>query len=180
MSFLKRIFNFKKRKRNTNEQPNVPIVELSFTKEDVYKEFDAILKENPYKMDEECLKRIEGIKILDMHMRADSETINMHYREKYNNNIYEHELTASFETAEKWARYFYGDILQNYDPQENDPEVNELIKKAGKEAKRNLIFKRKTLGYCHTFWNEQKRILKDRYGIDWKTPADRNPDIRYD
>lgn len=36
------------------------------------------------------------------------------------------------------------------------------------------------LGSCHTRWGIEKSILKDRYNIDWLTPAERNPFIEYD
>ena len=36
------------------------------------------------------------------------------------------------------------------------------------------------LGSCHTLWALQKRILKEKYGITWYTPAELNPDIKFD
>jgi len=30
------------------------------------------------------------------------------------------------------------------------------------------------------FWGEKKRILKEKYGINWKTPAELNPETMYD
>lgn len=36
------------------------------------------------------------------------------------------------------------------------------------------------LGSCHTLWDIQKRILKEKYGITWYTPAELNPDIKFD
>lgn len=36
------------------------------------------------------------------------------------------------------------------------------------------------LGYCHVYWAVKKRILKEKYGIDWKSPAELNPHIRFD
>ena len=36
------------------------------------------------------------------------------------------------------------------------------------------------MGFCHLLWATQKRILKERYGIDWRTPAEDNPHIMYD
>ena len=36
------------------------------------------------------------------------------------------------------------------------------------------------LGSCHTLWTLQKRILKEKYGITWYTPAELNPDIKFD
>ena len=35
-------------------------------------------------------------------------------------------------------------------------------------------------GSCHIIWRYEKRILKERYNIDWKTPAEEHPDILFD
>lgn len=35
-------------------------------------------------------------------------------------------------------------------------------------------------GSCNTRWEIEKRLLKERYDIDWKTPAEKNPFIKYD
>ena len=39
---------------------------------------------------------------------------------------------------------------------------------------------RHELGFCHLFWHTKKRILKEKYGVDWKTPAEENPGVMYD
>jgi hypothetical protein len=36
------------------------------------------------------------------------------------------------------------------------------------------------LGSCHTLWALQKRILKEKYGITWYTPAELHPEIIFD
>ena len=36
------------------------------------------------------------------------------------------------------------------------------------------------LGSCHTLWDIQKRILKEKYNITWYTPAELHPEIKYD
>lgn len=36
------------------------------------------------------------------------------------------------------------------------------------------------LGFCHAKWAIQKRLLKERYNIDWKTPAEKHPEINFD
>lgn len=36
------------------------------------------------------------------------------------------------------------------------------------------------LGFCHLYWATKKRILKERYGIDWKSPAELNPCVNFD
>lgn len=36
------------------------------------------------------------------------------------------------------------------------------------------------IGYCHYYWAEKKRILREKYGIDWATPAELNPYCIFD
>jgi len=36
------------------------------------------------------------------------------------------------------------------------------------------------MGYCHVVWGVKKEILKEDYNIDWWTPAELNPHIKYD
>lgn len=71
----------------------------------------------------------------------------------------------------------------NFDPQEDKPNIKPLIEKAEREAKKTLKkyqVKKNVLGYCHSLWREQKRILKEKYNIDWKTPAEMNPNVTFD
>ena len=35
-------------------------------------------------------------------------------------------------------------------------------------------------GYCHLYWNTKKRILKEKYRIEWMTPSECNPQSRFD
>ena len=33
--------------------------------------------------------------------------------------------------------------------------------------------------FCLLYWETKKNVLKERFSIDWKSPADMNPDIRF-
>ena len=33
--------------------------------------------------------------------------------------------------------------------------------------------------FCALYWNTKKSVLKERFGIDWKSPAEMNPNIRF-
>ena len=35
-------------------------------------------------------------------------------------------------------------------------------------------------GSCNIRWKLEKKLLKERYGIDWKSPADLNPEKKFD
>lgn len=69
-----------------------------------------------------------------------------------------------------------------HDPIEYDPTIRPLIEAASKEADAELIDHphRGHPGFCYVFWETQKRILRDRYGIEWKDPAEMNPHIMFD
>ena len=36
------------------------------------------------------------------------------------------------------------------------------------------------MGGCHRFWAAKKQILKTRFGLEWESPADLNPDVLFD
>lgn len=71
---------------------------------------------------------------------------------------------------------------EKHDPQEDDPRLRDTFDAATKEAEENLRDDPSAghLGFCHVFWWEKKRILKEKYGIDWKSPDEMNPDVIYD
>ena len=68
-----------------------------------------------------------------------------------------------------------------HDIKELDPRLRKIFKEAEQEAiqelskKLNIRSSKKT--YCYAFWNEKKRVLKERYSIDWKTLAELNPEV---
>ena len=67
------------------------------------------------------------------------------------------------------------------DPIENDPEIRIYIETAYTEAIQELGANISgQMGECHIIWNLQKRILKEKFGVDWKTPAEMNEDIIFD
>lgn len=61
--------------------------------------------------------------------------------------------------------------------------VEETEKQAKIEARKDMLEltgKEWGKGYCHMFWIAKKKILKEKFGIDWRTPAEMNPWIIYD
>ena len=57
----------------------------------------------------------------------------------------------------------------SYIEQEVDAKVEEILKDETRK-----------LGFCHLFWETKKRLLKEKYEIDWLNPAECHPDIRFD
>ena len=68
-----------------------------------------------------------------------------------------------------------------HDIKERDPKLKKIFKEAENEASQELSkrlnVRSNKKAYCHAFWNEKKRILKEKYNIDWKTLAEMNPEV---
>jgi hypothetical protein len=71
-------------------------------------------------------------------------------------------------------------IVRQHDPIEDDPVAGPLVKIADAEAHEELKGEEQIFGGCHMLWITKKRILKDKYGVDWRTPAEMNPHIIFD
>ena len=67
-----------------------------------------------------------------------------------------------------------------HDPIEDTAEYKGVIKDVEKELDKLLKDKPKGMGFCHIYWYEKKRILKEKYGIEWKSPSLMNPRVRFD
>jgi hypothetical protein len=72
--------------------------------------------------------------------------------------------------------------LERHDPIEDDARARPILEQAGLDAEQELAARgiKPHLGYCHVFWHTKKRILKEKFGIDWRTPAEMNPHVYYD
>ncbi len=69
-----------------------------------------------------------------------------------------------------------------HDPIEDDPKVRAIIEQVDKEVEKLLEHDESAhvYGGCHLIWGFKKRILKERYGIEWRNPAEMNPDVFFD
>jgi len=66
---------------------------------------------------------------------------------------------------------------------ERSSEYQKISRQVEKEVKEALAKKRilpGMLGYCQAFWSEKKKILKEKYGINWRSPQEMNPEISFD
>lgn len=93
----------------------------------------------------------------------------------------DYDAYAEFKTLKEGVDYI--DIGgENIDAKERDPKYSNIIRSAEKEAELELAKRgiKPTMGYCHMLWAEQKRILKEKHNVIWRTPGELNPSIIYD
>ena len=67
-----------------------------------------------------------------------------------------------------------------YDPIEKTEEFKEAMKVIEVLASFRFFFVSKGMGFCFRAWYFQKKMLKKWYNIDWKTPQEMNPEVRFD
>lgn len=65
------------------------------------------------------------------------------------------------------------------DSVEETVEYKQIEEKLEKELSEQMK-KITGLGSCHIYWSKKKRILKEKYGIDWNSPSELNPHICFD
>ena len=172
-------------------------IELELSKKLILDEFQKIMKENPLNFDKEYLSQID-LKITNIVKKTDgyndiSYQINgFDYENNYDN-------TCGTDSNEKGiAKTIYYEIVMESDLMKKDPEIRKYIDEANAEAKeivedmnrkkrkkfwgwaRPMVAYKYHIGDCHIIWSEQKRILKEKYNINWKTPAERNPNVKFD
>ena len=72
--------------------------------------------------------------------------------------------------------------MLKHDSIEDKEEYKEIFQKVKIEVGKMLNDKgvKRGLGYIHIFESHKKKILKEKYGIEWKTTQEMNQDIRID
>ena len=67
-------------------------------------------------------------------------------------------------------------------PIDDDPKYEAVIAEAERlawaELEKSGIYE--GFGSCHSFWPVKKRILRERFGVRWKSPSELNPDVIFD
>lgn len=69
-----------------------------------------------------------------------------------------------------------------YDSIEDDPRYANVFKTIDDEVKEALANdpRKGSMGFIHRIWSTKQHILKYKYGIDWRTPAELNPHVMFD
>lgn len=66
------------------------------------------------------------------------------------------------------------------DPVEWSAEYERVIDAADEKVGRSLAGIPRGMGFCHAFWNERARVLREEYGLEWRSPAVMNPGVMFD
>ena len=69
-----------------------------------------------------------------------------------------------------------------YDAVEDDPRYSKIFAEIDSEVRR-MLASEPLIGHrgsIHTIWSTKKSLLKNKYGINWRTPAELNPHIMFD
>jgi len=64
---------------------------------------------------------------------------------------------------------------EKFDPQESDPKLRAIFSAADAAAERRVGNVKRDDQFVFRFWAEKKKILRQKYSIDWRTPAELNP-----
>jgi hypothetical protein len=69
-----------------------------------------------------------------------------------------------------------------YDPVEDDPRYAGVFKNIDDEVKKILADhpQRGGEGFVNIYWETKKNLLKQKYGIDWRSPGEMNPHVIFD
>jgi hypothetical protein len=66
-----------------------------------------------------------------------------------------------------------------FDSQEADPRLRGIFAEVDFQAEHAVRNVPRDKRFVFRFWLVKKQILKEKHGIDWKTPAELNPNISY-
>lgn len=89
--------------------------------------------------------------------------------------------------AFKYVEYYEEKLLRYFiDPIELDEKFAKLVSSVDKEVEtfietfceeKGLLHRR---GLCHVGWKRKAEIFKERYNLDWKSPAKMNKNVIFD
>jgi TPR repeat protein len=80
------------------------------------------------------------------------------------------------ERLEKWEEMG----PRKYDPIEDTEQFKAIEKELESKIEAELKDKARGRGFCFIYWKAKAKILKQDYGIKWKSPTVLNPNIMFD
>lgn len=87
--------------------------------------------------------------------------------------LVESEEARAYREARRGRNHF------DSDPIEDTAPYRRVAKRAEAEAQVRAG-RGGYMGYCHRLWGEKRRVLLEKYGIVWRSPAAMNPDVLFD
>lgn len=66
------------------------------------------------------------------------------------------------------------------DPVEYTPRWEEICYDVEDYLDRRFENAPRQHGFCHIYWEAKRQYLKDNYGIEWRSPAQMNPHVKFD
>lgn len=103
--------------------------------------------------------------IQEISIEECDETISFHLRDIQGGYLSD-DLSYGGVKPEQWGKYFR--------------IRNKVRKRAEEMARQYLGDAYGSMGTCHVVWQNEQKIFKEEYNIDWRNPAELNPDIRFD
>jgi len=99
----------------------------------------------------------------------------VHRKKMFRKNL---ELKRKQAEAAQTQRKKGMNLLLLRDPIEDDEKTGILIKKI--QEKISSKFEKPMRGQCHILWNETKRVLWEEHQIEWYSPREMNPGVKFD
>lgn len=107
---------------------------------------------------------------------------------------HDHELAETEDVMQKISLYRHNiDCADNgdfdnirpighlkHDPVEWTAEYESNIDEANRKIETQLDDIPRGMGFCFAYWHAKQQVLKDDYGIEWKTPSQMNPGVIFD
>ena len=96
--------------------------------------------------------------------------------------------TRIIESEEYWGgtitNFYYVDPNAEFsmrrDAIELEPDHSDVFATIDDEVEKELEGHPRGLGFIHLFWATKEQILKEKYGISWRSPEDLNPNTSFD
>ena len=69
---------------------------------------------------------------------------------------------------------------EKFDPQESDPKLRAVFAAADAAAERRVANVKRDEKFALKFWSAKKQVLRHKFAIDWRSPAELNPTLAYE
>lgn len=66
------------------------------------------------------------------------------------------------------------------DPVESSDEWKKIADSLERDLDKIFKGEKRHMGFCFRYWSVKKEILRKKYGIEWHSPAEMNPTVRFD